>query len=233
MLKKETLKLLKINEASFRDILSICVGKTYLAQNRFIDYIGNYNRWDTDITKGILKLDNKLFNVEYIGTTSTADNYWYSSELERAIPDEYVNIMINTRKTMQNLHINKLTEGKILLQNDINGYNLSMIYIAFAPEKVAYFCGSGDTSIYMFVKGLPEEIFKKINPIEFSSCIMQIISKFNVNHKLMIKALLTENEIKYTVEENNILAKFNEHSIITVEFDSSDRIINFSGNLSL
>ena len=100
MLKKETLNLLRINEASFRDILSICVGKTYLAQNRFIDYIGNYNRWDTDITKGILKLDNKLFNVEYIGTTSTADNYWYSSELERAIPDEYVNIMINTRKTM-------------------------------------------------------------------------------------------------------------------------------------
>ena len=49
----------------------------------------------------------------------------------------------------------------------------------------------------------------------------------------MIKALLTENEIKYTVEENNILAKFNEHSIITIEFDSNDRIINFSGNLSL
>ena len=85
----------------------------------------------------------------------------------------------------------------------------------------------------MFVKGLPEEIFKKIKPIEFSSCIMQIISKFNVNHKLMIEALLTENEIKYTVEENNILAKFNEHSIITIEFDSNDRIINFSGNLSL
>lgn len=233
MLKKETLDLLNSEGLTYKNIFSICIGKSYLFQSRFIDYIGKYSYWDTNIKEGILKLDERLFNVEYIGTTSTSDNYWYSSELESLIPDEYVNLMIKIRKTMQSLNLEQLTEGKIPLTNDINGYNLSMIYIAFAPENVAYFCGSGDTSIYMFVKQLPENIFKKMNSVEFSSKVMEITSTFNVNHKLMVKALLCENEINYNVDNNNIVAKFNENSVLTIEFDNNGLLKKVSGNLSL
>lgn len=233
MLKKETLDLLNSEGLTYKNIFSICIGKSYLFQSRFIDYIGKYSHWDTNIKEGILKLDERLFNVEYIGTTSTADNYWYSSELESLIPDEYVNLMIKIRKTMQSLNLEQLTEGKIPLTNDINGYNLSMIYIAFAPENVAYFCGSGDTSIYMFVKQLPENIFKKMNSVEFSSKVMEITSTFNVNHKLMVKALLCENDIDYNDDNNNIVAKFNENSVLTIEFDNNGLLKKVSGNLSL
>ena len=233
MLKKETLDLLNAEGLNYKNIFSICIGKSYLFQSRFIDYIGKYSHWDTNIKEGILKLDERSFNVEYIGTTSTSDNYWYSSELESLIPDEYVNLMIKIRKTMQSLNLEQLTEGKIPLTNDINGYNLSMIYIAFAPENVAYFCGSGDTSIYMFVKQLPENIFKKMNSVEFSSKVMEITSTFNVNHKLMVKALLCENEINYNDDNNNIVAKFNENSVLTIEFDNNGLLKKVSGNLSL
>lgn len=233
MLKKETLDLLNSEGLNYKNIFSICIGKSYLFQSRFIDYIGKYSHWDTNIKEGILKLDERLFNVEYIGTTSTSDNYWYSSELESLIPDEYVNLMIKIRKTMQSLNLEQLTEGKIPLTNDINGYNLSMIYIAFAPENVAYFCGSGDTSIYMFVKQLPENIFKKMNSVEFSSKVMEITSTFNVNHKLMVKALLCENDIDYNDDNNNIVAKFNENSVLTIEFDNNRLLKKVSGNLSL
>lgn len=233
MLKKETLDLLNTEGLNYKNIFSICIGKSYLFQSRFIDYIGKYSHWDTNIKEGILKLDEKSFNVEYIGTTSTSDNYWYSSELESLIPDEYVNLMIKIKKTMQSLNLEQLTEGKISLTNDINGYNLSMIYIAFAPENVAYFCGSGDTSIYMFVKQLPENIFKKMNSVEFSSKVMEITSTFNVNHKLMVKALLCENEIDYNDDNNNIVAKFNENSVLTIEFDNNGLLKKVSGNLSL
>lgn len=233
MLKKETLELLNTEGLNYKNIFSVCIGKSYLFQSRFIDYIGKYSHWDTNIKEGILKLDERSFNVEYIGTTSTSDNYWYSSELESLIPDEYVNLMIKIRKTMQSLNLEQLTEGKISLTNDINGYNLSMIYIAFAPENVAYFCGSGDTSIYMFVKQLPENIFKKMNSVEFSSKVMEITSTFNVNHKLMVKALLCENEIDYNDDNNNIVAKFSENSVLTIEFDNNGLLKKVSGNLSL
>lgn len=233
MLKKETINLLNSNNVDFKNIFSICIGKSFLYQSRFIDYLGKYNHWDTNVKEGILKLDDRIFDVEYIGTTSTSDNFWYSSELESIIPDEYVNLMINTRKIMQSLNLQKITDGKIELNDTITGYNLSMIYIAFAPENVAYFCGSGNTSIYMFVKNLPEEIFKKMNSVEFSNRVVEIISKFNVNHKLLVKALLIENQIECNENQNNIVAKFNDNSILTIEFDNNDLLKSISGNLSL
>lgn len=55
--------------------------KLFYIKKRFIDYIGKYNHWDTSLEIGFLKLDDRIFNVEYIGTTSVSDNFWYSSEL--------------------------------------------------------------------------------------------------------------------------------------------------------
>lgn len=81
MMKEETLKLLHSCDIDFKNVFSICVEKTFLYQKRFIDYIGKYNHWDTSLEIGFLKLDDRIFNVEYIGTTSVSDNFWYSSEL--------------------------------------------------------------------------------------------------------------------------------------------------------
>lgn len=229
MLKKETIDLLN-NDFKFDNIFSICIGKSYLFQKRFINYLGEYDSWNTNIKEGKLKLGDRIFNVEYIGTTSNTDNYWYSSELESVIPDEYVDLMVNTRKYMETLNINELTQGKIMLNGDINGYNLSMIYIAFAPQNVAYFCGSGNANIYMFVKDLPEDIFRKMNSVEFIPCIMEIISDFDVNHKLLVESLLIENDIVYDDNQNNIVAHFD--SDITIEFNDMGLITNISGDLS-
>ncbi|MBP3707850.1 MAG: hypothetical protein J6J36_04490 [Clostridia bacterium] len=233
MIKKEVLDLVDVKNADFKDIFSLCIGNMYIIQKRFIDYIGTYGRWNTSVKEGMLMLDDKKYDVEFIGTTSTADNYWFSSELEQVIPDEYVNIMIQTRKILQAVGIDSLAQGKILLDDEKTGYNLSMIYLAFAPVEAAYFNGSGDTSIYMFVKNLPQDIFKKMNSIEFVNSMMEIIGTFNVNHKLLIKAVLIQNGIEYVEEGNDILAKFNEKSVISVQFDGSERITKINGNLSL
>lgn len=233
MIKKEVLDLVDVKNANFKDIFSLCIGNMYIIQKRFIDYIGKYDRWNTSVKDGVLMLDDKRYDVEFIGTTSTADNYWFSSELEQVIPDEYVNIMIQTRKILQAVGIDSLAQGKILLDSEKTGYNLSMIYLAFAPIEVAYFNGSGDTSIYMFVKNLPKDIFKRINSLEFANSMMEIIGAFDVNHKLLVKAVLIQNGIEYVEEGNDIIAKFNEQSVISVQFDGSERITKINGNLSL
>ena len=103
MLKKETIGLLDKNNVDFRDIFSICAGKSFLYQIRFREYVGKCNQWHTELNEGILKLDDRIFNVEY-----------------SMIPDEYVNLMINTKKIMQSLNLPKVTENKIELSNEIN-----------------------------------------------------------------------------------------------------------------
>ena len=59
MLKEETLKLLNSYDIDFKNVFSICIGKTFLYQKRFIDYIGKYNNWNTNLEEGILKLGAK------------------------------------------------------------------------------------------------------------------------------------------------------------------------------
>lgn len=49
----------------------------------------------------------------------------------------------------------------------------------------------------------------------------------------MVKALLCENEIEYNDDKNNIITKFNENSILTIEFDDNELLKHISGNLSL
>ena len=100
MLKDETLKLLEGRDIDFVDVYSVCAGKVYLYQKRLMNYFGNYERWDTDVTKGELVLDgSRVFDVEYIGTTLDGDPYWYSAELEEVIPDEFVRMMVKVRET--------------------------------------------------------------------------------------------------------------------------------------
>ena len=59
---------------------------------------------------------------------------------------------------------------------------------------------------------------------------MEIISTFDVDHRLMVKALLIENEIDYRENKDNIVAVFDEESQLTVEFDNG-AIKSISGNL--
>ena len=99
---------------------------------------------------------------------------------------------------------------------------LSMIYIAFASENVAYFCYLRKHQLYA-CKEFTWRNIKKINSVEFSNYVTEINSTFNVNHK---NALLIENEIKYSDNQNNIVTKFNNKSIITIKFNINLKIFN-------
>ena len=233
MLKDETLKLLEGRNIDFVDVYSVCAGKVYLYQKRLMNYFGNYERWDTDVTKGELVLDgSRVFDVEYIGTTLEGDPYWYSAELEEVIPDEFVRMMVKVRETLTGLNLTDLAQGKILLEGDVIAHNLAKIYTAFASEDVCYFKGTGKASIYMFVKGLPSEIYSEITPLEFTTVIMDTVKNTTADGKLLVLSTLIENNIDYEETDNEVKAKFKGNIVLTIKFDDKNRITGIEGNLS-
>lgn len=121
-------------------------------QERFIKYIGNYSIWDTDVTDGYLKLDDKVYDVEYIGTTSDSDNYWYSADIEKIIPEKYVHTIVAVKDKMKKIGFDSLSKSEIELTEKNMGYKLSMIYLAMCEENVAYFCWTGQAYIYVCKK---------------------------------------------------------------------------------
>ena len=195
MLKSKTISLLYDN--NYKNLLSISIGKPYLFQRRFINYIGKYNNWFYDVKDGYLKIDERYFDVEFIGTTSNRDNFWYSADLEKIIPSKFLNLLSSSKSNLEKNKFGELTSSKILLDDKINGYDLSMIYIAFCKENVAYFCVGEDVKLYMYVKTLPKEIFTNPTAEEILYTIIEVISMINVNHKLLTHWLAIEYDCKY------------------------------------
>ena len=225
MLKNRTISLILDND--YLNLLSISIGKPYLFQRRFIEYIGKYNNWYYDVKEGYLKIDERYFNVEFIGTTSSQDDFWYSADMEKLIPDKFLNLLYSSKKNLEKYKFNELTSSKIVLNDKINAFDLSIIYIAFCNENVAYFCVGEDVKLYMFVKDLPNELYAKPTVSEILYTILEVISKINVNHKLLTYSLALEFDYNYVEKDNNIIISSNDNSKISLKFDKFNRITNY------
>jgi len=83
----------------------------------------------------------------------------------------------------------------------------------------------------MFVKNLPEDIFKPVPAQRFFQIAMHIVQHYRVNAKKMIESFLIENETEYLAEENTITAFFENDTEIEFQF-KEDKLVKVKGNLN-
>lgn len=229
-MKEENRKKIK-RGISYQDLLSICIGKAFANQEGFRSYLGDYRRWDTDVTQGVLVVDERVFEVEYIGTTSKGDSLWYTAEQEQVIPDAGIRMMLKIKKFLKEKDIPEFYFPRAQLSPTLSEHDLAMIFCALAEDNVCYFNGSGEVSIFMFVKNLPEEIFKPVPAQRFFQIAMHIVQNYRVNAKKMIESFLIENETEYLAEENKITAFFENDTEIEFQF-KEDKLVKVKGNLN-
>jgi len=229
-MKEENRKKIK-RGISYQDLLSICIGKAFANQESFRSFLGEYRRWDTDVTQGVLVVGEKVFEVEYIGTTAKGDSLWYTAEQEQVIPDAGIKMMLKIKKFLREKDIPEFYFPRAELSPNLNEHDLAMIFCMLAEEKVCYFNGSGEVSIFMFVKNLPEDIFKPVPAQRFFQIVMHIVQNYPVNAKEMIESFLIENETEYLGEENKITAFFEDHTEIEFQF-KENQLVKVKGNLN-
>lgn len=220
-----------IDKTNFTELLSICIGKVYSNQIELQSYLGQYQRWSVQINNGKLNIDEKEFDVDFLGTTSVSDGMWFNADLEKEIPLEYLQYINCAYDNMQKYGIQELLSKKIKLDNIYTDHSLAIIYTALAEKNTCYFKGSGDVSIFMIFKSLPENIFAPVNSNKFLNRTLDIISKFNVDAKLMIKAFAINNDNQFEETEDTIIVKFENNGSLVFKFDDKKRLINANGEL--
>ena len=239
-MKQELVDILLSNkEINFKNLFSICVGKVYSNNIEFEEKIKGYSNWDTDITTGELILGENKFRVDYIGSTTESDKMWFSAELEKAIPDEYVNLTIQARKRMEDFGFNKYLPIKVFVDDRVTGEMLSIMNIAFLEERnVCFFVGkAAEVELFMFIKPdgnetLLQEVTKKIPSYKFVPRALEIIEKFDVNAKLMIKSFLVNNDCEFFETKNNsIIAVFDDDNEVKFCFNENDALTKIEGYL--
>lgn len=222
-----------LKEKSYQALYDLSVGKVFSNRIEMAEYIGDYSRFDTDLKTCKLWLDEKEFDVDFIGTSSLDDNMWFSAEIERQISDAGVDEIINVRKLLTRVGLEKFCPAKIELSDKLTPDMLATIYTAFMPEKQAYYIGSsGDLSLFMRINSLPDELFSYISPAHFIPRVMEIISTTNVkNHKLMVESFLLNNGCTVKVKGNTVVGVFKETEI-TFVFDDKNHLLSTSGVLN-
>ena len=111
------MKLLELNEdKNFNDVLAMCIGKIYSNQLELKEYLGNYSRWDVDLDSGKLYLDEKEYDVEFIGTSSNEDDMWFNADLEQ-IDDKYLQLLYKAYENIDKYGIGNLLPQKIELDD--------------------------------------------------------------------------------------------------------------------
>ena len=229
-MQSSAFKLLK--EKNFQELYDLSVGKVFSNRIEMQEYVGAHSNFDTDLATCTLKLDEKEFAVDYIGTYSLADNMWFTAELEKQIPDQGVSEIITVRKLFSQIGLSEFYAEKLQIDGSVTADMLATIYTAFMPEQQVYYVGkAGDVSLYMRVKGLPSEVLAPIASFKFVPRVMEIISTGSVkNHKLMVESFLLNNGCTVKVKGNKVVGVFNETEI-TFTFDEQNRLINTEGVL--
>lgn len=217
------------DDKNFENILAMCIGKVYSNQLELKEYLGNYSRWDIDLNTGKLYLDEKEYDVEFIGTTSKSDNMWFNADLEQ-ISDKFLQLLYKAIKNIRDYVAGDLLPRKVELDDIFTDNAIASLYTAFADEDVCYFKGSGDVSVFAFIKGLPKEVFAPIDASKFFDRVYDVILEFEVNNKLLIKGFALNNENEIEEIEDKLIVKFKNGEEIVYTFDEDDRIDEASYN---
>lgn len=239
-MNKVNFDLLKNSTINFKNLFSICVGKVYSNKLEFIDYLEGFEKWDTDLDTGKLIIDEKSFDVQYLGSVTYDDNMWFSAELEKGIPEEYVKLLIESRKSMKNYNVKDFYPIKVKTDDKITGEMLGMICTAFIPNKeICFFNGKAEgVNLYMVVNKNEEnpDLFKNltqnISAEKFIPRVMEIISKYNIDHKLMIKSFLLDNNCTYDEDENILIGNFLNDVKVKFVFDEEGKLLNAESQLN-
>ena len=91
-----------LNQENYQELYDLSVGKVFSNRIELLEYIGNHANIDSDLLQCKLNVGENQYDVDFIGTSSLSDNMWFSAELEKNIPDEYIKLLIECRKAMKN-----------------------------------------------------------------------------------------------------------------------------------
>ena len=220
----------KYNVKNFKDLLSVCIGKSQSYQLNFLDLLVDHKRWDVDITTNTLIIDETKYDVEFIGTESAANDSWLWADANKSLSEENVLLVKQIPKIGEYYNISELSEANLPLDEQITGHNLSAIAcILLGHNNLCYYRGKSDSNspaVFMFVKNANPKVFDTVDPNRFNRIVMECMNYCDLNHRLFIKSFLELNECLVEETTNTITGTWPNGSTFIATFDEQDRYIS-------
>lgn len=216
---------------TFNELLSQHIGLAFARQLAFADYLGERN-WSVDIRQGTCGFGDDLrFPLQLLGTEAEDSDTWLWAWANEAsnLPPALLQSCHALKELGDKLGIRELTERSFPL-DVANGHSLALIASGLDGQCCYYRGPYRGGALFFLVKDVPVELLQPVPAERAISVLGEVISLFEVNHRLMAESFLKSQGFALEASPGQLTAKRDGDSII-LAFDDQQRISGIEGAL--
>jgi len=215
----------KHNINEFRDLLSVCIGKSLVNQSIWSQNIKDKNEIILDTDNGLLTIGEQNYKISFIGNEEKEKNFiWADANLKN--PDDTILDVLKILEFGKEKHIAELENPKLILDEELTGNTLAIVSALLLNENGCYYkLKTEKENIYMYIKDYEsEELNKSLSIQKFANIIKKCITNYDLNQELFIESLIIMNNLGIEKTENKIISLFPGDLKCEVLFDETKRI---------
>ncbi|KAF1712308.1 hypothetical protein CSC70_01935 [Pseudoxanthomonas kalamensis DSM 18571] len=222
-----------MDKRGFGALLQRHIGTAFARQLALSDLVEGEGGYDLDLHENALRFGDRLkFPVQLLGTESEGDHSWLWAWANTAsqLPPELLQASLQLRDLGVRDGIAELSE-RTFPTTIANGHQLSLLASGVVGNACYYRAPYVGGALYLLIQPAPEEVLLPATIERCVSVIPQVISMFEVDHRAMITAFLTDQGFKLKSTTDTLIAR-RDNSIIDASFDATGRLNNLKGILA-
>jgi len=215
----------------FQKLFSQHVGAAFARQLAFADFLGDRN-WSLTLSTGKVCFGDDLeYPIQLLGSEAHNNNTWLWAWANRHISPAPQSMAAATalRRMGQDQGMDVFSEPSFPL-SAADGHSIALVASGI-NGRCCYYRGPYEGGAAFFlVTDVPETLLAPVPPERAISVITEVVSQFDVDHRLMAKAFLASQEFTVS-EQNQSLVASRPEGQMTLSFDEQGRLTNIGGTI--
>jgi hypothetical protein len=215
----------------FQKLFSQHVGAAFARQLAFADFLGDRN-WSLTLSTGKVCFGDDLeYPIQLLGSEAHNNNTWLWAWANQHInpAPQSMAAASRLRQLGEKQGIDVFCEPSFPL-SAADGHRIALVASGI-NGRCCYYRGPYDGGAAFFlVTDVPQAILAPVPPERAVTVITEVVSQFDVDHRLMGKAFLSSQGFELREESRSVTAS-RDGAQMTLTFDERGRLTNIGGKI--
>lgn len=215
----------------FQKLLSEHVGAAFARQLAFADFLGKRN-WNLTLSSGKVRFGDDLeYPIQLLGSEAHNDNTWLWAWANRHIDPapQALAAVTRLRELGEKRGIEQLAEPTFSL-DAADGHAIALVASGIEGRCCYYRGPYNGGAAFFLVTDVPDALLAPVAYERAFTVLTQVISQFDVDHRLMARSFLTSQGFEIR-EESGSMAASRERGQIKLSIDELGRLTEISGKI--
>lgn len=197
----------------WQKLFSSCLGKMITMQLACNQYVVGDDDWQVDFNRGVIRFGERIYPIQYIGSESNITETWlWAWNNINQFDEALLQLAYRTKKCGEEQQIPQLATDELELSDAITGHNMATIACGMQTEPTCYYrCTHDAGAAYVAFRDMPKEVYAPIDADNFVEIAVMCLRNYPfLNHRIFIQSFLNWNKTAYSVEDDCIIAHFEQ-----------------------